>query len=82
MAESGNRDDWRRKRSLLALDRDDAAPKQRGSSLLSMSTEDDEQEDFQDPATRHRMARFRREAERAAREQQAEKPSRLTLRSS
>lgn len=72
MAESGNRDDWRRKRSLLALDRDDAAPKQRGSSLLSMSTEDDGQEDFQDPATRHRMARFRREAERAAREQLAE----------
>ncbi|MBE1202680.1 GumC family protein [Aminobacter carboxidus] len=76
MAESGNREDWRRKRSLLALDRDEAVPKPRGSSLLSMSTEEDgDQEDFQDPATRHRMARFRREAERAAREQLAEKPS-------
>lgn len=76
MAESGNREDWRRKRSLLALDRDDADQKPRGSSLLSMSSEDDGgQEDFQDPATRHRMARFRREAERAAREQLAEKPS-------
>ncbi|WP_432284794.1 GNVR domain-containing protein [Aminobacter sp. BA135] len=76
MAESGNREDWRRKRSLLALDRDDADPKPRGSSLLSMSAEDDiGQEDFQDPATRHRMARFRREAERAAREQLAEKPA-------
>ncbi|MDH4986092.1 GNVR domain-containing protein [Aminobacter anthyllidis] len=75
MAESGNSEDWRRKRSLLALDRDDALPKPRGSSLLSMSTEDDDQTDLQDPATRHRMARFRREAERAAREQLAEKPS-------
>ncbi|QOF73144.1 succinoglycan biosynthesis protein exop [Aminobacter sp. SR38] len=76
MAESGNREDWRRKRSLLALDRDDADPKPRGSSLLSMSAEDDiGHEDFQDPATRHRMARFRREAERAAREQLAEKPA-------
>ncbi|WP_439500374.1 GNVR domain-containing protein [Aminobacter ciceronei] len=76
MAESGNREDWRRKRSLLALDRDDADPKSRGSSLLSMSAEDDiGHEDFQDPATRHRMARFRREAERAAREQLAEKPA-------
>jgi len=76
MAESGNREDWRRKRSLLALDRDDADPKPRGSSLLSMSSEDDgRQEDLQDPATRHRMARFRREAERAAREQLAEKPA-------
>lgn len=76
MAESGNREDWRRKRSLLALDRDDADPKTRGSSLLSMSAEDDiGHEDFQDPATRHRMARFRREAERAAREQLAEKPA-------
>ncbi|WAX95032.1 Wzz/FepE/Etk N-terminal domain-containing protein [Aminobacter sp. NyZ550] len=76
MAESGNREDWRRKRSLLALDRDDADPKPRGSSLLSMPAEDDiGHEDFQDPATRHRMARFRREAERAAREQLAEKPA-------
>ena len=76
MAESGNREDWRRKRSLLALDRDDALPKPRGSSVLSMSSEDDgHKEDFQDPATRHRMARYRREAERAAREQLAEKPS-------
>lgn len=74
MAESGNRDDWRRKRSLLALDRDDAAPKQRGSSLLSMSSDDHGQDDGQDPATRHRMARFRRETERAAREELAETP--------
>ncbi|PWK65343.1 GumC family protein [Aminobacter sp. AP02] len=64
MAEPGNRDDWRRKRSLLALDQDDATPKSKGASLLSISVDEHEQARAQHPATRHRMARLRREAER------------------
>lgn len=74
MAESGNRDDWRRKHSLLALGQEDAAPKVRGSSLLSVGADDHHQDvhsedDVQDAATRHRLARFRREAEQAARDE-------------
>lgn len=74
MAESGNRDDWRRKQSLLALSQEDAAPKVRGSSLLSVAADDHHQDvhsedDVQDAATRHRLARFRREAEQAARDE-------------
>ena len=74
MAESGNRDDWRRKQSLLALGQDDAAPKARGSSLLSVAADDHQEDvrsedDVQDAATRHRLARFRREAEQASRDE-------------
>lgn len=74
MAESGNRDDWRRKHSLLALGQEDAAPKVRGSSLLSVAADDHHQDvhsedDVQDAAARHRLARFRREAEQAARDE-------------
>ena len=74
MAESGNRDDWRRKHSLLALGQEDAAPKVRGSSLLSVAADDHHQDvhsedDVQDAAARHRLARFRREAEQGARDE-------------
>lgn len=74
MAESGNRDDWRRKRSLLALGQDDAAPKPKGASLLSISVDEHDQTGAHDPATRHRMARLRREAERAATDVVSETP--------
>ena len=74
MAESGNRDDWRRKQSLLALGQDDAAPVSRSGSLLSVAADEHQEEvrseeDAQDAATRHRLARFRREAEQAARDE-------------
>ena len=74
MAESGNRDDWRRKRSLLARAQDDAAPKPKGASLLSISIDEHVQTEAQDPATRHRMARLRREADRANHDALAEAP--------
>lgn len=73
MADSGNRDDGRRKGSLLALAQDDAAPKRQGASLLSMSTDEHPEVDAQDAATRHRMARIRREAEIAARHSEAQR---------
>lgn len=71
MAESGNRDDWRRKQSLLALAQDDAAAKKPGGSLLSMAEDGAQaqpQHDLEDAAARHRLARHRRETERAERE--------------
>lgn len=71
MADSGNRDDGRRKGSLLALAQDDAAPKRQGASLLSMGTDEHPEPDAQDAATRHRMARILREAEIAARHSEA-----------
>lgn len=66
MDESGNRDDGRRKRSLLAQDQHAATPKSKGASLLSISVDEHEEAGAQDPVTRHRMARLRREADRAA----------------
>ncbi|WP_269933341.1 GumC family protein [Aminobacter sp. HY435] len=77
MAESGNRDDWRRKRSLLALARDDAAAKRRGGSLLSMADENEQDAPrpaVEDAAARHRQARYRREAERAEQEAREAQP--------
>lgn len=74
MDESGNRDDWRRKRSLLAQDQDDATSKSKGASLLSISVDEHQEAGAQDPVTRHRMARLRREADSAARDALAEAP--------
>lgn len=73
MADSGNRDEGRRKGSLLALAQDDAGSRRQGASLLSMSTEEHQKADAQDAATRHRMARIRREAEVAARHSEAQR---------
>lgn len=77
MADSGNREDGRRKGSLLALAQDDAAPKRQGASLLSLGTDEHPEPDAQDAATRHRMARIRREAEIAARSSEVERAAEM-----
>lgn len=52
---------------MLALDRAGSAPKIRGTSLLSVAADEEhDQHDVDDAATRHRLARFRCDAERAA----------------
>lgn len=69
MAETSNRDDWRRKHSLLALWQDAATLRLRDTSLLSIAVDDDRPDE--DRASLHRMARFCRE-EHAARDDVAE----------